>query len=677
MGDRTTRCSATRGSSGGPSRHDTPGFANEPTSTNESTDTDHSFESGPSHWSSYPSIEILRAHLAAGADSDSSEASEPRVHPDFFVHLERLRQVNEIHRVNARRDAEARYQASLMHNDPHHQASHMLNLFHNNQASHMLDDAQNEASSVPDNSENAATRLLRESYNEASRILNESRRGSSRSTDDPNQPSSHASAQPDWDTALRTARERYPAAPRPLEQMAHVRFETPDLTGLAPHRDHSNQHRPPSPYPVATRRQPADVSTPMATRPVPAPERHSYTEHGNPYILGNDPGPFPEGAIPYSPDRILQAWLIRMQLIAGVRPENLQPMSNPRGGRQHRTPPWIVLNDSGAHIVRMEPARFHGVMLPLPALPWLPRRPNPNSSTAPISSNTLDASAQPISPNIATAPTSAGTPNPPVAPHVRGAAALLAALDSPAAPDLLDAARSASAPNPLVGPDLSAATNSPAASHMQAAATLVNARIPPAAPEPFVVSDPMHQLQESLEDPRQHDPRMVAFFQPLRLHEANDSISNSVPDACPERPSTFESGFNVNSQLPGVAIQPQLHAGMPLTVQNRTDADSISSQEVPRVMMSHPHSQDQDSSTVSSMSNEGTETGHVAPPQAPHGNGAVHHAITWSEPENPEEPASPRLRRFVIDGADDLLVVGRSSEEAKPAGDQSSLGGLI
>lgn len=170
---------------------------------------------------------------------------------------------------------------------------------------------------------------------------------------------------------------------------------------------------------------------------------------------------------------------------------------------------------------------------------------------------------------------------------------------------------------------------------------------------------------------------MVAFFQPLRLHEPANLASASVPDAHPERPSTSEPSSNENSQISAVALQSQPQASLALIVQNRTDADSISSQEFHGVGVSPAPSQDRDSSTVSPLSNEGTQTGNDPPPHAPNGNGVVHHAVALSEPEDPDEPATPRLRRFAIDGTDDSLVVGRFSEEVKSAGDQSSFRGLI
>lgn len=715
MADHTRR-SAIRSSSRSSSEGDTPGFTNDPTSTNDTA------ESRSGWWPSNTTLEILQAHLEADADSDSSEADGPRVHPDFFVHLENLRRVNETNRVNARREAEARYQAALMRNPSQYQTHRML--FH---------------------SQYEASQMLNESQHEVSRMINESHLRSSQFVNEFNQPSYHAGADHGLQSSAMDMREGNatqdsPTA-GPFEPMPHVHFQTTDPMGSDHSRDNSYHHRPPSPYPTESRCQPSTVPDTVATPPMPAPQPRRYTEFGNPYRLPFDPAPFPEGAIPYGPERILQAWLIRQQLIAGIRPENLQPMSQPRG-RQHRTPPYIVLNESGAHIIRIEPARFEGTMLPLPALPWLPRRANNNAPTAPVSSNTPDASDLPTAPNIATAPSSASnlnspavpnpspdttppaathlsaTLNPPAAPNLSAAptpsaaanspvpshlpayATLLAALTPPDPPTLPAGPNPASILYSSGAPDLSAAPNSsitpnppvartsPAASHLQAAATLLAALTPPAAPplpaNHRVVSDPTVEPGQGSGDLNQHvaegvepDPRMVAFFQPLRLHEPANSVSPSVSDARPEIPSTSEPGPNENSQTSVATLHSKSQASMPLAMQNRTDADSISSQEVFGVGVSPAHSQDRESSTISSLSNEGTEIGNVPSPQAPNGNGVVHHAVTWSEPEDPDESTAPRLRRFVIDGVDESIGEGRSSGDAETAGDQSSLGGLI
>ncbi|CAG8900279.1 unnamed protein product [Penicillium egyptiacum] len=726
MEDHATWRSAIPGSPILSSEEDTTGFDNEPTSANNAT------QSRPSHLHSHATLEILQAHLDADADSDSSEASGPRVHPDFFVHLENLRRVNEANRVNARREAEARHQASLMLNQSQYEASHML------------DESQHEASRMLAEPQHEASRILDEPQHEASRMINESNHESSQFANEFNQPSYHAGAEHGLQPSAMGVREQYetedstPAGP--FQPMPHVRFETPNSAGHVQPRDHSHHHRPPSPYPTAGRRQPAfpnHTATPSTT----APQPHGYTEHGNPYRLPFEPAPFPEDAIHYDSERILQAWLIRQQLIAGVRPEDIQPMAQSEG-RRHRTPPYILLNDSGAHIIRVDPARFEGAMLPLPALPWLPRRPNHNSPTAPVSSNTLDGSGPPTAPdsantlnspaapnplattnspvpshlpaaatlpadpnsanvhnspvtpdpsaaqNVPVAPSQPAALNPPAGSHLQAAATLLAALSPPESPTIPADPSPASTLNYLVSPSPSAATSSPAGSHLQAAATLLAALTPPAAPalpdNSNVVSDPTFVPEQSPEDPNEHvaesvypDPRMVAFFQPLRLHEPANSVSASVSDLRPERPSISEPGSNENSQTPGATLHSQLQASMSLAVQNRTDTDSISSQEVPGVEVPPTHLQGRDSLTLSSLSNEGTETGHVSSTQAPHGNGVLHHTVTWSEPEDTEESAASRVRRFFIDGVDESPRWRRLSGEVKAAGDQSSLGGLM
>ncbi|KOS48271.1 hypothetical protein ACN38_g768 [Penicillium nordicum] len=537
--------------------------------------------------------------------------------------------------------------------------------------------------------------MLDESQDEDSGMLDDSYQGSSQFTNEFSQPLYNAGADHELQPSVMGVREQHgtqdPIAAESSGPIPHVHFETPDLTDTAA-RDHSHHHRPPSPYPTATRVESSSAPNPMPPTAMPAREPPRYTDWGNPDRFPFGPAPFPEGVTPYSRERIMQAWLIRQQLIAGIRPDDLEPMSVPLG-RQHRTPPYMILNDSGAHIVRIEPAAFEGTMLPLPVLPWLPRRPNPYASTAPVSSNAQDASGLPTGPNIATAPDSASTVTPPDPPALTADPSSASTLNSSVAPDSSAATNppapqtlpvdpsSASSLNSSVTPNSSAATNPPVASRLPAALT------PSAAPsltEQTVVSDPTYASEQSSEDPGQDaaesqnpDPRMVAFFQPLRLHEPANPTSASVQDPHPERPNASEPNSNENSQVSVVAPQSQSQPSLPLAVQNRTDTDSISSQEIHGVGMSPAHSQDRDSSTVSPLSDEGTETGDVPPRHVPNGNGVVHHASTLSEPEDPDEPAAPRLHRFAIDGADDSLSVGRFSGEVKAAGDQPSEGGLI
>ncbi|KAJ5602541.1 hypothetical protein N7537_005497 [Penicillium hordei] len=683
---------------------DTPDFSNEPTSTNNTAG------SGSSWFPSQTTLDILQAHLAVDPNSGSSETSEPRVHPDFFVYLERLRRLNETTRVNARREVEAWHQAVFGPNQSQDQASQTVNS-QQPHASHMINESHDEASRMINESQDGDYRMLDESEDEASRILNESYQGNSQFTNEFNQPSYHAGTEHVLQPSGMGVREQhgtqYPTAAESSGPIPHVHFETPDPMDTAA-RDHAHHHRPPSPYPAVTRGESSAAPNPMPPPAIPAPEPRGYTDWGNPYRFPFDPAPFPENATPYAPERIIQAWLIRQQLIAGVRPEDIEPMSVPRG-RRHRTPPYMILNESGAHIIRIEPASFEGVMLPLPVLPWLPRRPSSNAPTASVSSNAPDASGLPTGPNIATAPNPASTlnlsvasnptTNQPVASHLPAGATSLAALTPPDPPALTADPSSASTLNSSVAPnasapqtipvDLSSASslNSSVTSNMPATTNPPVSSHLPAAPvlaDPTVVSDPTYTPEQSSGDPNQDvaesqtaDPRMVAFFQPLRLHEPTNLPSLSGPDSNPERPSTSAFSSNENSQTSAVALQSQSQASLPQTVQNRTDADSIGSQEVHGVGVSRGPSQDRDSSTISPLSNEGTETGNVPPPHTPNGNGVVHHAITLSEPEDPDEPGAPRLRRFTIDGTDDSLVVGRFSEEVKAAGDQPSFRGLI
>ncbi|KAJ5512212.1 hypothetical protein N7463_001764 [Penicillium fimorum] len=639
--DNYPRRSAVPSSSGLPTQEDTTCVTNEPASINESTSDNQPaganesaginapVESGPSQWSSTPTLEILQAHHLA---ADSDEDAEMRVHPDFYVHLERLQRINETNRVNARREAEAQYQA--------YQASLVLNESQN-QASRVLHDSQHEASMMLNESQHQATRILNESQHQVSHMLNEfqhqtaqmlnqSQHEASQIPNDPqlggsqfaNQPYQslyHGSVGHGSQPSAMDMPEQYETQPStsagPFRPIPYVRFDTTDPAGAAHPGDHSSHHRPPSPYPTITQRQssagPSPLSNPpLIAPPMVAPQSPRYTEYGNPYTLAREPDLMPEGAVPYAPDRMLQAWLLRQQLIAGVRPENLQPMSNPRNLR-HRTPPWIMINDSGAHIVRMEPARFQGVMLPMPDLPWFPRHANSNSSTESASLNAPAISSVPAASNIQTVPSSADTQNSPVG-HDLSVTPTSPVANSPVDPDF------SATPNSPVNTNLFTTTESLFAPPVRPPP------IRPATPRQFGVSDPPNSpacpgisappntpVAANLQNP---DPRVVAFFQPLRLHEPVNSASSSAG-----------------------ALQSQIRAA--LTVQNRADADSISSREAPGVG-------DPESSAASSEAANGN------------GNGVVHHEVTWLEPEDseeedPDEAVSPHLRRFLLDGTDE------------------------
>lgn len=173
MGD-DTRHSAFRRSPSLSSDDDIADFSNEPTSTNNTAG------SGSSWLPSQTTLDILQAHLAVDPNSGSSETSEPRVHPDFFVYLERLRRLNETTRVNARREVEAWHQAVFGSNQSQNQAFQAVN------------SQQQDASRMINESHDEDYRMLDESQDEASRILNESYQGSSQFTNEFNQPSYHA-----------------------------------------------------------------------------------------------------------------------------------------------------------------------------------------------------------------------------------------------------------------------------------------------------------------------------------------------------------------------------------------------------------------------------------------------------------------------------------------------------
>ncbi|KAJ5562969.1 hypothetical protein N7461_001730 [Penicillium sp. DV-2018c] len=136
---------------------------------------------------------------------------------------------------------------------------------------------------------------------------------------------------------------------------------------------------------------------------------HTFNPYSDP-STPSSPVPFPEGAIPYTPRRMLQAWLVRQQRLVGIPETMLQPMGTEAHHRpaNHRRPPWIILNEEGSHIVRVPPAEFQGIMRPLPALPWI----------RPITQDSSHASTQPSSfsqnlPTALSAPDASGDPAPP------------------------------------------------------------------------------------------------------------------------------------------------------------------------------------------------------------------------------------------------------------------------
>ncbi|KAI2746054.1 hypothetical protein DTO013F2_7062 [Penicillium roqueforti] len=792
MENDAQRSASDDSSSSGLSSQDDDHDLAQPTTINTTTDT-------RSYLPSNVSLEILQAHLDADG-SDSSDASGPRVHPDFFVHLENLRRVNEANRVNARRDAEAWYEAAMghppqhqdplmfngsqheapqmhdqpqhdapfmfngsqhqasqtysqpqdgtpfmfngshheasrMHDQPQHDAPFMFNgsqhqasqtysqpqdgtpfMFNGSQhqASQMYNQPRHDAPSMFNGSQHQASQTHRQPRNEISFTFNGSQYQVSRASNQPqngasssvpnqpqngsfqfanetNQPSYHAGTGNGLQPSAMGMRERYETqdstAAGPSEPSLHVRFATPTHIGPSHPRDNPHQRRPPSPYPVGFRRPYASGPNYMSNPPLPpyplpspplpvppvlappvtAPLHPDYTEHGNPYRLASEPELLPEDAITHGEERIVQSWLIRQQLIAGIPPREIQPMAQARE-RQHRTPPYIMLNESGAHIIRIEPARFEGAMLPLTGLPWLPQRAN---SSAPASSDAPDASGMPTGQEIATGSSLSSTLNSPLDPNLltapsspRGLAAanspvashLPAPATPPTVPTLPVNSRLAETPNLPVTPDFPASRNALATTTLLATFTL--------RPD-STVSDPTSVPEQNSANPNEHvagslnpDPRMVAFFQPLRLHETTHSVL-APAEMRVEAPGTTQVGANENRQTSVATLQSPSQGGMPLTVQNYTDADSIGSPGAPGMVVSPARSQGQGSST-------GTDTDNMPSPGAPQ-----------LALENRDEPPTRRVHRFAIDGVDESAEVGRFSAEAFASGDQSSGGGLI
>ncbi|KAE8346044.1 hypothetical protein BDV24DRAFT_176968 [Aspergillus arachidicola] len=78
-------------------------------------------------------------------------------------------------------------------------------------------------------------------------------------------------------------------------------------------------------------------------------------------------------------DKALQAYLIRQQLLAGIAPENMIPMRPPTTGQTHggnqgivnrpNNPSLVQITNNGISIPHVPPARFTGVLHPLPVQP--------------------------------------------------------------------------------------------------------------------------------------------------------------------------------------------------------------------------------------------------------------------------------------------------------------------
>ncbi|KAJ5318005.1 hypothetical protein N7508_002513 [Penicillium antarcticum] len=121
--------------------------------------------------------------------------------------------------------------------------------------------------------------------------------------------------------------------------------------------------------------EPTDTSPAMTTNTntIPPERGASFVARFGQPGVSSSPAPWPEDAVPYSAERMLETWLIRQQLLVGIPIDQLQSMTNPDSGRTRRTPPWMIITPEGAHVVDIPPAGFHGVMQPIPRVPWLPK----------------------------------------------------------------------------------------------------------------------------------------------------------------------------------------------------------------------------------------------------------------------------------------------------------------
>ncbi|KAJ6097242.1 hypothetical protein N7499_001616 [Penicillium canescens] len=182
-------------------------------------------------------------------------------------------------------------------------------------------------------------------------------------------------------------------ATQSIELLLPESFEVPIMLDDPMYRAASDRVLPPvSPLPAEN----PSVTVPNPNTVSPTRGTSFASRFGQPGS-SSSPAPWPEGAVPYSPERMLEAWLVRQQLLVGIPIDQLQPMTTPGRGRTHRTPPWIIITPEGAHIVAIPPARFHGVMQPIPRVPWLPA---PSTALSPPpAAPTL---AAPIAPEVST-----------------------------------------------------------------------------------------------------------------------------------------------------------------------------------------------------------------------------------------------------------------------------------
>ncbi|KAF9887325.1 hypothetical protein FE257_010320 [Aspergillus nanangensis] len=130
----------------------------------------------------------------------------------------------------------------------------------------------------------------------------------------------------------------------------------------------SSKQRPPNCNASRNNAHPNNIDSAVSCQPTPLPQ----SEHRVPEI---------------DPERNLQAYLIRQQLMVGIPPEDIIPMRGQRRGQPAITrtnqPTLLRITENGIVAPDIPPARFTGVIPPLPMNAILARPPAPTNRVTP------------------------------------------------------------------------------------------------------------------------------------------------------------------------------------------------------------------------------------------------------------------------------------------------------
>ncbi|KAJ5146399.1 uncharacterized protein N7515_000963 [Penicillium bovifimosum] len=466
------------------------------------------------------------------------------------------------------------------------------------------------------------------------------------------------------------------------------------------------------------------------------------TEASNPFSdppRPSAPDPFPGRGIPYSPRGMLQAWLIRQQRLAGIPETMLRPMGTAhRPPASHRPAPPApgatgdpVPPSIGSASVS-EAVRSNLLVTPGPhafGQESDPDSPDPGSSptssgliSAPISesdfsgSDSDDSLVAPSSPDsdhlaVPGSPTENPLDDPDLTITGLDTARDFAPAEGPQDASNLPTAGSDHGPGPSstssqpAASDYAPARESQGASNVStsgsdnAPGSVVTSDLP-AALDPASRSDEVTLASPSVpivgsENPSQHvaqslsadyapDPRLIALLQPLRLHATGEPDSPAMQDSPPE------SGAHENRETARLHLQSR-ERNASFIVLNRTDADSISSQEAGsqeagsqeassrEASSREASSQDDLGVETSSIESQGSEdipnpipspipdgalapspslasaeggaSANASPGETSETSGGLPVTFVWAQ----DDEDQPR-QRFVIDGTDDGLI---------------------